>query len=204
MKTNKIIFLLVAIGFFCMLSGCEGNKMITAKTTSAAPNKTTTNNAAPKNLQGKKILVAYYSWSGNTKKVAEQIHQEVGGDIFEIKTVKQYPTTHAETSKVAEQEMKSKARPELASKVTDMKSYDVIILGYPIWWYTAPMAVNTFLDSYDFKGKTILPFCTSGGYGVTKSVEDIRKEVKDAKVLNGLLANDSSTVNPWLEQAGVL
>lgn len=158
-------------------------------------------------LQNKKILVAYFSWSGHTRKVAEQIHKEVGGDIFEIKTVKEYPKDHENTSKIAKKEQDENLRPQLSGQLPDMSKYDIIILGYPIWWYTAPMAINTFLESSDVKGKTILPFCTTGGTEIDQSVADIRKLVKNATVNDGLTilnADDLVDLDPWLKKSGIL
>ena len=173
--------------------------MMTRPTASSAPTS-----AVHESLKGKRILIAYFSWSGHTRQVAEQIQKEVGGDIFEIKTVKTYPNEHNAASEVAKKELDAQARPELKDTISNMADYDVIILGYPIWWYTAPMAVNTFLESYDMTRKVVVPFCTSGGYGVEKSVGDIRKAAGKAEVLDGLLANDSSAIDPWLKKSGLL
>jgi flavodoxin len=198
MKIKAILLAITMCALF-LITGCGGNAMTTRTTVSSAPTS-----AAHESLKGKRILIAYYSWSGHTRQVAEQIQKEVGGDIFEIKTVKAYPSEHNAASEVAKKELDAQARPELKDTISNMADYDVIILGYPIWWYTAPMAVNTFLESYDMTGKIIVPFCTSGGHGVEKSVGDIRKAAGNAEVLDGLLANDSSAIDPWLKQSGLL
>ena len=203
MKFKTIILLIMSMGVLLMIGGCGGNK---TEATNATGNTSSNvqSSASHESLKGKKVLIAYYSWSRHTKQVAEQIQKEIGGDLFEIKTVNPYPNEHGAASDVAKKELDANARPELNTKVANMADYDVIVLGYPIWWYTAPMAVNTFLESYDLKGKVIVPFCTSGGYGVEKSVADIRKVVGDVEVRDGLLANDQSTIDPWLKKSGLL
>ncbi len=147
-----------------------------------------------------KILIVYYSRKGqnyvgsrivnlpvgNTEVAAKMAQEITGGDIFEICTVKSYPVDYTETTEVATVEKRTNARPELSSYVVNMDQYDTIILGYPNWWGTFPMAVFTFLEEYDFTGKTILPFCTHEGSGLGGSERDIRKLCPDAKVLPGL------------------
>ena len=145
--------------------------------------------AAPVQAQAqnsKKILVAYFSHTQTTKKVALEIHQRVGGDIFKIETVQAYPAEHRETVDFAEKERDSNARPALKAKVENMESYDVIFLGYPIWWYTLPMSLFTFLESYDLSGKTIIPFSTHGGSRMSGTEEVIRKLQPEARVSAGL------------------
>lgn len=122
-----------------------------------------TETAAPADDGGKKILVAYFSHTGNTEKVAQLIQSKTGADIFKIETATPYPSVYRETTELAKQEKADNARPALKNKVENMAQYDVVFVGYPIWWYTAPMAVATFADSYDFSGKTVITFCTSGG-----------------------------------------
>jgi flavodoxin len=123
---------------------------------------------------------------GNTEVIAKKIQALTGSDIFQIETVKSYPADYTETTKVAQQEKDANARPVLKSKVSNMNDYNVIYLGYPIWWGTMPMAVYTFLTAYDFAGKTIIPFCTNEGSGLGSSVQDIRRLCPKAKVLGGL------------------
>ena len=144
-----------------------------------------------------KILVAYFSRAGenyqvgvvekgNTKIMAEIIAEETGADLFEIKTVKPYPENYQECTDVAKAELESDARPEIVGKVENMSKYETIYLGYPIWWSDMPMAVYTFLESYDFNGKTIIPFCTSAGDYMTGKEVNIPKFAKGAAIRNGL------------------
>jgi flavodoxin len=132
------------------------------------------------------ILVAYFSHTGNTRVIANQIHENVGGDIFEIVTVDPYPDDYNACVDKAKQEQDDNSRPELATKVENMDSYDVVFVGYPNWWGTMPMAVFTFLEEYDFSGKTIVPFCTHEGSGLGRSVEDIKELCPQSTILEGL------------------
>ncbi len=146
---------------------------------------------------GPKVLVVYFSRAGenyhvgyiqkgNTEIVAEMIAQKTGGDLFRIESISGYPAGYEETKKVARAERKSGARPVLTETVTDFASYDVIYLGYPIWSANMPMPVYTFLESYDFSGKTVIPFCTHEGSGLTSTPDKIRAAIPAAHVLPGL------------------
>src|SRR5664280_1274150 len=114
----------------------------------------------------KKILVAYFSHSGNTREIANQIHKSVGGDFFEIQAVKPYPDDYDAVVKQATQELNSGHKPALKIKMENIKSYDLIFIGYPNWCSTVPAPVRAFLSEYDFSGKTIIPFCTHEGSGL--------------------------------------
>ena len=119
---------------------------------------------------------------GNTERVAEYIQKAVGGDLFELETVREYAKDYHECTEEAMAEKKSNARPALKKLPESIDQYDTIFLGYPNWWGTAPMAVFTFLDAFDFTGKTIVPFCTNEGSGMGTSEKDIRKECPGANV----------------------
>ena len=153
-----------------------------------------------------KKLISYFSWSGNTAAIAKLIQKETGAELFEIITIKPYPEDYYETTRVAKDELKKNARPELTGAIKNMDDYDIIYLGYPNWWGTFPMAVSTFLESYDFSGKTIVPFCTHEGSGIGRSEGDIRKLCPNAKVLSGIAIRGSSATradNPilsWLKK----
>lgn len=164
-----------------------------------------------------RILIAYFSRANfvspgtdaisgatasaaNTKTVAEHIQQIVGGDLFEIVPARDYPESHSEASAIAGQELEDDARPELITHVQNMADYDTIILGYPAWHHTAPMAVRTFLEEYDFSGKTIIPYMTSLGNSVDQSVSDIRTLCPTATVLDGTAFTHGSS-GRWNEQA---
>lgn len=123
----------------------------------------------------KKILVAYFSWSGNAKALAGQIAQQTGADLFEIKTTKAYPSIYNECIEVAKQEQRNNARPVLSGSVTNMAQYGTVFLCFPNWWGTLPMAVFTFLESYDVSGKTLYPLITHGGSRFGRSLDDLKK-----------------------------
>ena len=154
---------------------------------------------------GKKTLVVYFSRTGTTKKAAEQIQKLTGADIVRLKTRKEYPSDYDEMLDIAQEEQDSDARPELATQITGFKKYDTILLGYPIWWGEQPMAINTFLESYDFSGKKIIPFCTSGGSGISASVRSMKKICKTASFGTGLDVTDAgkSRLQKWLQNNGV-
>jgi len=133
-----------------------------------------------------KVLVAYFSWSGNARTLAGQIAQVTGGDLFEIKTVTPYPDNYDECTRVAREEQNRNARPAITGRVADMAQYGTVFLCYPNWWGTLPMAVFTFLEAYDFSGKTIYPLVTHGGSRFGRSLDDIRRLSPRAVLGDGL------------------
>ncbi|MDR1612252.1 MAG: flavodoxin [Planctomycetota bacterium] len=165
------------------------------------------------NQPARKILVAYFSWGGNTRTLAQEIHRRTGGDLFEIKTVQSYPAEYASTVEVAKREKEANARPALSTHVRDMASYDTVLIGYPIWHRTIPMAVAAFLEEYDFSGRLIVPFCSYGrglrGSGLGDSVDDIKKRVPGANVGEALevfhwrVGGSQSEIGAWLRQARI-
>lgn len=154
-----------------------------------------------------RILVAYYTRTNNTGGVAEYVHNAVGGDIFRVRPKQAYPDDYRETTQVARAELDNNQRPEVAETIApaDMAAYDVIFLGYPIWWGTMPMAMYTFLEQFDLGGKVIVPFCTHGGGGAGTSFRDIAAiapgaEVREGLALRGGLAHNE--VDNWLRKNG--
>lgn len=152
-----------------------------------------------------KILIAYFSHTGTTEAAARRIQEITGGDLFKIQTANAYPSSYQATVDVARRELDSNARPALVAQVENMNDYDTILLGYPIWWHTTPMAVNTFLESYDLSGKIILPFCTSGGSDIEESMPAVRNSSGKGTVGTGLTANSLSDerIQRWLDTNGV-
>ena len=126
-----------------------------------------------------KKLVAYFSASGTTKKVAERLAKAAGADLFEIRPA--IPYTSADLNWMDKKSRSSvemndpDSRPEIAETIPNMADYDTVFIGFPIWWYVAPHIIHTFLESYDFSGKTLVPFATSGGSGMGKTVDELRK-----------------------------
>lgn len=146
---------------------------------------------------GNKILVAYFSRTGdnyevgviekgNTAIMAEMVAEKTGGDLFEIKPVKEYPAGYKECTEVAKQEQVENARPEIATKIENLQDYNVIFLGYPIYWSDFPMIIYTFLEQNDFNGKTIIPFCTSAGEYMTGKELQIPQIAKGSLTAQGL------------------
>lgn len=149
-----------------------------------------------------KTLIVYFSKSGHTKAIAETIARETSSTLYEITTAKKYPSTYLMTILESRKEFKHNEKPELTSpKIEDFPSYDRIIIGFPIWFFTCPMAVVSFLVQYDFSGKEIYPFCTSGGSSCSKATDKIRELCPGANVHDGIKANkiDSEKIIEWLK-----
>lgn len=160
--------------------------------------------------EGTKVLVAYFSATGTTEGVAEHIANGLNADIYEI--VPEDPYTDADlnyndnNSRTTIEMNDPSARPAISGSVENMEQYDVIFLGYPIWWGNAPRIVSTFMESYDFSGKTIVPFCTSGGSGIGSSASNLERLTSEATWLDGRRLNGSDsqdTVMEWANSLGL-
>lgn len=155
----------------------------------------------------RKILAVYFSWGGTTKRVAEEIVSLTKADIFRIEPVTPYPTEYTPCTEVAKVEVDEGIRPNLKSVVKDLDQYDTIFVGCPVWWHTAPMVIWSFLESqnYNFKGKTIIPFCT---YAATYRDETLAKIVAltpESMHLTGFGSRGSSSgVKNWLQQIKII
>lgn len=166
------------------------------------------NQAAPYRPYSR-ILIAYFSWSGNTRSIAKEIQRQTGGDIFEIAPVHPYSRDYNTVLKEAQRDQRAQARPLLADIVRNMDRYSIVLLGYPNWWASIPMPVATFLESYNFKGKTIIPFCSHGGGRFGQSLTAIAKLVPDAVMGEGLSVHYSggsalsADVTAWLKANGI-
>ena len=178
-----------------------------------------------------KILIAYFTWSdntvvenpasidvdaetsasvlspGNAELIATWIQEETGGDLFSIKTQNKYSSDYDECLNQARKERDNNERPALTDKVNNIDDYDVIFLGFPNWWYTCPMAVFTFVESYDLSGKTIIPFCTHGTGGLSRTIRDLKKLLPaNCKVLDPIgvyrpeVKNSKSKVVDWVRK----
>lgn len=172
---------------------------------------------------GTNVLVAYFSRAdenynvgtisvGNTQIIAEYIAEQVGADSFHIETVTPYPADYDDCCDVAKQELADKTRPEINGSVENMDSYDIVFLGYPIWWGDMPMAVYTFMESYDFSDKVIIPFNTHEGSGSSGTYSKIKSALPNANVLDGMAiqgktaqafnSDTQQTVRSWLDGLG--
>jgi len=167
-----------------------------------------------------KTLIAYFSHAGqnyshgsirdlpvgNTEVVAKKIHALIDSDLFFIDTVQKYPDDHMQKIELAKKEYNENARPALTVRVENMDEYDTVIVAFPNWWTTMPMALFTFLESYDFSDKTICPLITHGGSGFSNSLNDIRKLCPKANITEGLAVNGDNAatcdkdVEKWLKK----
>lgn len=152
------------------------------------------------------ILVAYFSWGGNTEHVAKFIAEKTGGTLFRITPSKPYPTEYTPCTEVAKAEKEQNARPAIKDKVADWDKYDIVFIGCPVWWWTAPMIINTFTESYSFKGKTVVPFCTYAATYRDETLAKIAELTPDAKHLKGFGAVNRSTnsIEQWLKEIKVI
>ena len=158
---------------------------------------------------GGKILIAYFSWGGNTRGVAREIQAQTGADLFEITPVDPYSADYNTVLMEAQEDQHRQARPELSEHIKNMDEYDIILLGYPNWWASIPMPIASFLEEYDFSGKTIIPFCSHGGGRFGQSLTAIAKLAPDAVMGEGLSVHYSGgsslsgDVTAWLETNGI-
>ena len=220
-KTLKsILSLVLCVCFVLALSACgKQNNDTTANNTdtNVSNNNVTDDNTddsadiTPEESTAgdSNILVAYFSWSGNTQQVANWISDKTGGELFRIIPGVEY--TEDDVFDRAQDELNNGTRPPLSSHIDQevMEQYDVIFVGFPIWWYDLPMPVWSFLEEYDLSGKTIAPFCTSGGSGLSGTVNEIKELEPNAVVTDGLHIGSSSSADPdnavsdWLEQNNI-
>jgi flavodoxin len=165
-----------------------------------------------------KVLIAYFSRAGenynvgylkvgNTAVMAGYIHERLSGsDIFKIEPVVPYPDKYDECTEVAKKEQRENARPAVKTHIADINKYDVIYIGYPIWWGAMPQIMFTFLEEYNLSGKTIIPFCTHEGSTFGSSVNDLKKKCPESKFLDGLAVRGSDVkkaqkeVNAWIDK----
>jgi len=175
-------------------------------------------------MQGTSSLIAYFSRRGenyvagkivdlplgNTEVAATFIQELTGGRLFRIEPVKAYPAGYDETTEVAKQELRQNARPPLKGEPGSLIDCEVVLLGFPNWWDTMPMAVFTFLEAHDFSGKTILPFCTHEGSGMGRCAKDIQRLCPGATVAKGLSLRGSGVRDSkpalanWLRESGLI
>lgn len=162
-------------------------------------------NAAGK-AKSKKILVVYFSATGTTKSAAKKIKKATGGKLYQIKAAKKYTNADLDYTndncRANREQRDENSRPKIKGKIKNIRKYDVIFVGYPIWWGKEPKVIRTFLESYNLKGKKIVPFCTSGGSGISGSMKGIKAVAKGAKVVKGKDLTDSSSksVAKWVKK----
>lgn len=156
--------------------------------------------------KSKNVLVVYFSATGTTKEAAKKVKKATGGTLYEIKAKIPYTEADLDYSRDdcrAELEQQDEnARPEIKGKVKNIRKYDVIFVGYPIWWGKEPKIIRTFLESYNLKGKKIVPFCTSGGSGISGSMKGVKAAAKGATVVRGKDLTELSykNVKKWAQK----
>ncbi len=204
---KKILSIILSAIMLVMLGAC-GN----SGGNNAAPKQTATEPTAPavadtSASNESKSIVIYFSATGTTKSFAETIAQTTGADVFEIVPSEPYTSedlNYNNDNCRANQEMNDEsARPAIVGSIENIDEYDTIFLGYPIWWGTMPRIINTFLDTYDLSGKTVMPFCTSGGSGIETSVSAIKDACPNADVKDGFRGESSTTsaqVEEWISR----
>ena len=164
------------------------------------------NVSAASKSKKKKVLVVYFSATGTTKSAAKKVKKATGGTLYQIKAAKPYTSADLnydnDDCRANTEQRNGSVRPKIKGKVKNIKKYDVIFVGYPIWWGKEPMIIRTFLESYKLKGKKIVPFCTSGGSGISGSMKGIKASAKGAKVVKGKDLTDSSakSVKNWAKK----
>lgn len=187
----------VCLALVFMLAACSGSN-----NPPVTPPEESEVNFDKEFVSEKNILVVYFSKTNTTKNVALKIQELTDADIFEVERKEPYPDAYTPTTEVAKEEKEANARPELKSYLPKdaVNGYDIIFVGFPIWWHTAPMPILSFLNFYDLSGKTIYTFCTSGGSPISESTADIRANAEGATVIEGRRfgSSDNSGIESWI------
>lgn len=145
------------------------------------------------------ILVAYFSYSGTTKNVATVLSEKTGADLFEIAPKKEYSNVYMQSNS----EIRRGTKPELSQEVSNMDAYDIVFVGYPVWWHATPAPVNTFLESYNLNGKLIIPFCTSGGSDIDETMPTFLDSCAGLAVYGEKRISSTSEIDGWLQELGL-
>ncbi|MGN0681071.1 MAG: flavodoxin [Candidatus Fimisoma sp.] len=225
---KKTVVILLSLLMILCLASCGGSA------TSSVNTEAEDNSVSEQNVSGGSVLIAYFTYgenaqlsegvdastsasiqvydgevTGNTGVMAQMISQATGGELFSIRTVDPYPDNYNDTVDAGQEEKNNGIHPELSTHIENLNQYDTIFIGFPNWWYGMPMVMYTFFDEYDFSGKTIIPFCTSGGSGFSDAVSEIREMEPDATVLEGLhigasgVSDAQETVAEWVDELGL-
>ncbi len=159
---------------------------------------------------GSNVLILYFSHSGNTRQLAQQIHGRVGGDMVELKTVTPYPQDYDAVVDMAQKEQQNNARPQITTELPDLEAYCTVFIGFPNWWGTMPMPFFTLLEKYDLGDRNIIPFCTHEGSRFGRSESDLKRLCPQAHILKGFevrgsrVSSAQKDVDAWLSGLGVL
>ena len=207
---KKVLVLIIVLVVLVLIGG--GIYLFTkdsGENNENAPVNNNNNNDENNETDELSTLVVYFSNSGNTEILANFIHNYVGGDIVALEPTVAYPEEYNDLLDVSQEEQQSDARPEFNDLNIDIEDYDTIFIGYPNWWGDMPMIIYTFFDTYDLSGKTIAPFNTSGGSGLSRTVGTIRELEPDATVTEGFTVlsdnvdNAMSDVEEWIDSLGL-
>ena len=212
---KRIIALLTMAVFILMLAGCAASNSSSqaekSQVSKAAASKSEAESSkaadetkaeSDDTANGGKTLVVYFSATGTTKGVAEQIASFTGADTYEITAAQPYTSDdlnyNDSDSRTTKEQNDKSARPEISSEKLDLAGYDTIYIGYPIWWGEEPRIMDTFVESYDFSGKTMIPFCTSGGSGIGSSGDNLEENAGSGNWLEGERLSSSSDIEDWI------
>lgn len=221
---KKVFSILMVISLLFSFAACSNNT--NNEGTSSSTQESSTQSSEPAEDQstsskpvseptdeptetGTKSLVVYFSWSGNTENVAKSIQSQTDSDIFEIVPATPYSNDYNTVVDLAQEEQRNNARPAISGNIENIEQYDVIYVGFPNWWGDMPMILYTFFDTYDLSGKTVALFCTSGGSGLSNTVNEVKSLEPDATVTDGLHIGSGSSSNPdnavseWLNDIGL-
>lgn len=198
MIMKKIFSFVMAIALILSLAACgqTSNNQNTLVSSDSSENLQNIPNTNHLDTSESKILVAYFSWSGNTEDMAAYIAEQTGGDLLEIQPSTPYPTDYNECGELALTERDNNERPEISNLPESIEEYDIIMIGYPIWWHTAPMIIGSFLESYDLSGKEIYPFTQSASMDTEQfdnSITFVKESAAGAVIHDGLFARPSNT-----------
>lgn len=192
MKNWKKIFVFISVAAFAFsLTACADSTENTEENVLDSEN-------VSNDSETQSTLIAYFSYTGNTEEVAQQIADQTGGTLVEIERA----TPYEDASEEGEEEIENNVHPEITVDLDSVDDYDTIFVGYPIWFDEAPMVIDTFLESYDFTGKTIVPFCTSASDSIDNSLHIFGELAPDADIAEGLTANNEADIEPWLNELG--
>lgn len=209
---KRILYLLMSAALIFSLASCgqtASNENSTDITPVQSQSATPSQPEDPDSTAGGNILVAYFSWSGNTEEMAGYIAQQTGGDLLEIQPETPYPSDYNECGDVALAQRDNDERPAIANLPQSIDQYDTILIGYPIWWHTAPMIIGTFLESYDLSEMEIYPFTQSASMDTEQfdnSMEFVRENAQGATVHDGLFArpSDTDSIDAYLSDNGLV
>lgn len=204
-KIKRSMFVLGMVAVLCLVLAACG--ITPTDSPSAAPEAVSGDRSTSPSIEAEdtsegsnNILIAYFSHTGNTEEVAQEIAAYTGGDLAEIRRAEEYENLYEE----AEVEILDGVHPDITVSVENIADYDTVFVGYPIWWDEAPAMIATFLANNDFSGKTIIPFCTSASDDIGNSLHIFSELCPDAEITEGLTANDTNDIEPWIQSLGIM